>query len=90
MLATRNPWLSSRFSGGFLLRFATRTFCAEFLKEPPRFTRLGSAAACAHAGSTKDPDDRSLAEGTGRRDLEVRVAAGLGRSRFFLRERPRC
>lgn len=90
MLATRNPRLSSAFCGEFLLRFATRTFCAEFLKEPPRFTRLGSAAACAHAGSTKDPDERNPVEGTGRHDLEVRVATGLGRSRFFLCERPRC
>jgi hypothetical protein len=41
--ATRNPRLSFRFSGAFLLRFADRQFCGLLFQLPPRITR---EAAC--------------------------------------------
>jgi hypothetical protein len=40
--AQRKPWLSFRFSGLFLFRFAERRFLGSFLKEPPRTTRCNS------------------------------------------------
>ncbi len=41
VLTRRNPWLSLRLSGSFLLRFAPRNLSeSSFLQLPPRFDRF--------------------------------------------------
>ena len=39
-LARRNPTFWLRLPGGFVLRLATRAFCASLSQDPPRTTRL--------------------------------------------------
>ncbi len=44
--AHRNPVLLFRFTGSFLLRFETRTFCGLLFQEPPRISAMFPSRQC--------------------------------------------